>query len=91
MAASSKQKQQLQIQWQQDTKSFQERQIEIQERQARVQEMQYEIQDRQPIVQEKQFQIQLEQWEWTRFQDENKIMLMDLQFFIAAQTRRKST
>ncbi|KAJ1258458.1 hypothetical protein BS78_10G076600 [Paspalum vaginatum] len=75
MAASSEQKQQLQIQWQQDTKSFQERQLEIQEKQ---QQDTKSFQERQIEIQEKQFQVQLQQWEWTRFQDENKIMLMDL-------------
>jgi len=44
MAESSEQKQQVQIQWQVDTKSLQECQLEIQDKQARVQERHYERQ-----------------------------------------------
>ena len=34
--------------------------------------------DRQLALQEEQTRIQRDQWNWTKFQDENKIMLMDL-------------
>ncbi|WVZ83767.1 hypothetical protein U9M48_030872 [Paspalum notatum var. saurae] len=54
---------------------FQERQLEIQDREARAKERHYE---RQANIQERQLQVQVEQWEWTKRQDENKIMLMDL-------------
>ncbi|KAJ1264816.1 hypothetical protein BS78_08G030800 [Paspalum vaginatum] len=43
-----------------------------------IQERQLALQQKQIEIQREQYRIQREQWEWTRFQDENKIMLMDL-------------
>ncbi len=53
-------------------------QKEARDRQLRLQEEQNRIQQEQTLIQREQTMIQCEQWAWAKFQDENKIMLMDL-------------
>ena len=46
--------------------------------QKEARDRQLALQEEQNIIQREQTRISREQWEWTKFQDENKIMLMDL-------------
>ncbi|KAJ1274675.1 hypothetical protein BS78_05G080000, partial [Paspalum vaginatum] len=64
-------KHQREIEWAVDNKAVNERQLESQQQKVN-------NQCEQMRIQQEQMRIQREQWDWTRFQDENKIMLMDL-------------
>ncbi|WVZ88231.1 hypothetical protein U9M48_034774, partial [Paspalum notatum var. saurae] len=64
MATSREQNYQRQIEWATDNKEFQQQQLALKQ-----QQVQAELERN---------KIQREQWDWTKFKDENTIMLMDL-------------